>query len=136
MQLETLSELAHYVRSIPFIETPNKEIWVAPDFLLRIRRGSYWDHAVLMACLFLSCEKEEFDEKKEEEKNQKNNDKKKNKKTDGVKTNSNTADEIPLENRVYVCIGTKVNTYEITAWVMVFNKNLDSVVFWDVHEHK
>lgn len=43
--------------------------------------------------------------------------------------------EVALENRVFVCLGCNKDN-EITGWVMVFNKNLIDVTFWDPIHHK
>ncbi|KAL4496977.1 hypothetical protein ABPG72_002133 [Tetrahymena utriculariae] len=110
--LETLEDLAHYTRCIPFVESDYNDIWYPPDFFLSLRRGSMIDHAILMACLFMGSSsikksKEEIKEK----------------------------DEFPIEDRVFVCLGT--NEYEyIVSWIMVFNHNFDSITFWDVKENK
>ena len=43
--------------------------------------------------------------------------------------------EVLLENRVFVCLGCQKD-HEITGWVMVINKNLSDVTFWDHIHHK
>ena len=43
--------------------------------------------------------------------------------------------EVLLENRVFVCLGCSKDQ-EITGWVMVINKNLSDVTFWDPIHHK
>lgn len=51
--LFTLSEMAHFVRCIPYHKlTENFNIWSSPDYFLTIRKGSVVDHAILMACMF------------------------------------------------------------------------------------
>ena len=85
IMVKTLHELVHYVRNIPFIgdSFSKREVWMSPDFMLRIRKGFPHDHAILAACLFLGCELE--DQEAEAKK---------------------TPDYVPLEHRTFVCLGT------------------------------
>lgn len=48
-ELESLQDLAHYVRCIPFTESDYNDVWYSPDFFLALRRGSLIDHALLLA---------------------------------------------------------------------------------------
>ena len=48
----------------------------------------------------------------------------------------NSGDEVPLENRIFVCVGTDKLTMRMTAWVLIFSKNLKDITFWDVRHHK
>ena len=66
-----------------------------------------------MCNLFISCKHEDDDEEEQEDKC-----------------------EVLLENRVFVCIGLQKDDHEITGWVMVINKNLSDVTFWDPIHHK
>lgn len=63
IKVKTLYELIHFVRNIPFIQDSftSKEIWMSPDFFLRVKKGFAHDHAILAACLFLSCQEEGID---------------------------------------------------------------------------
>jgi hypothetical protein len=59
--VKTLHELIHFVRNIPFIgdSFSKREVWMSPDFMIKIKKGFPHDHAVLAACLFLGCELED-----------------------------------------------------------------------------
>lgn len=48
--LETMEDISHYTRCIPYIESDYNDLWFSPDFLLAIRRGTVVDHALLLAC--------------------------------------------------------------------------------------
>ncbi|KRX11165.1 C2 domain [Pseudocohnilembus persalinus] len=118
LNLKNFSELAHYVRCIPYSnKTPY--IWNSPDFFLALREGNYIEHALLMAGLFMTVQEEQ-----EYEQNQNQN-----------KQNSKQKIQIPIEDRIFICLGTN-QKFENIAWVMVLEKNLIDVTFWDVIEHK
>lgn len=55
--LTTLDEIAHFVRCYPIHLESKGEIWSSPDYLVKIRKGSLEDHAILMACLMLGLKK-------------------------------------------------------------------------------
>jgi hypothetical protein len=42
--------------------------------------------------------------------------------------------DIPIEYRVFVCLGTSKENNNLTSWVMVFNKSLTSVTMWDPYK--
>lgn len=113
--VNTLHELCHFVRNIPFISDSfsKKEVWISPDFLLKVRKGFAHDHAVLAACLFLGCEIE-----------------------DNMAEQKKYKDYIPLEHRTFVCLGTLKINNNPHAWVMTFSYTLDRVIFWDIQDNK
>lgn len=47
-----MSEVAHFIRCIPFKNYENIKIWQSPDFLLTLRIGSIDEHVLLMASMF------------------------------------------------------------------------------------
>ncbi|EGR30333.1 hypothetical protein IMG5_134820 [Ichthyophthirius multifiliis] len=118
--LETLQDLAHYVRCIPYTDIYSNDVWFSSDFFLSLKRGSIIDHALLMAVykctiffiiiksIYLFLIKDLLDYESE---------------------------QVPLDDRVFVCIGTNQNL-SITAWVMVFNQRCDSVTFYDAKENQ
>lgn len=58
LNLVTKKELAHYVRSIPLVNS-KMDVWNSPEFLLALREGNVIDHALLMAGLFMTVDEEE-----------------------------------------------------------------------------
>ena len=51
LKMKTLQEIAHFSRCIPVDPDYNKSkhiIWLSPDFLLKMRKGSDFDHAIFM----------------------------------------------------------------------------------------
>jgi hypothetical protein len=53
--IRTLSEVAHFVKCIPFRGTQEYQVdrvWSSPDFVLTMRLGTVEEHALLMASMF------------------------------------------------------------------------------------
>lgn len=115
ISVKTLHELVHFVRNIPFIgdSFSKREVWMSPDFMLKIRKGFPHDHAVLAACLFLGCELE-----------------------DQLATQEKWKEYVPLEHRTFVCLGTAKPNGNQHAWVMTFSYQFDRLTFWDIQDNK
>ena len=41
-----------------------------------------------------------------------------------------------INDRVFICLGRKMDYGEMHAWVMTINKTYDVVTFWEVCEHQ
>lgn len=57
--IRTMSEVAHYVRCIPFKQHEYHSVWSSPDFILTMRIGSIEEHALLMASMFRAVKYED-----------------------------------------------------------------------------
>ena len=55
--LTSLDEVAHFVRCFPVYLESKGDVWSSPDYVIKIRKGSTEDHAILMACLMLGLKK-------------------------------------------------------------------------------
>lgn len=104
--------MCHFVRNIPFIQDSfsRSDVWRSPDFLLKVRKGFIHDHAILAACLLMGLE---FKDKKYEKR---------------------IKNYVPLEHRVFVCLGTLKHNHAFHAWIMVYSHDLADVHLWDVQE--
>lgn len=60
--IRTLSEVAHFVRCIPFKNNETHHIWSSPDFLLTMKVGSIDEHALLMASMFRAVKYESIED--------------------------------------------------------------------------
>lgn len=43
---------------------------------------------------------------------------------------------MPLEHRVFICLGTLKHNSQVHAWILTFSPFFDSVVLWDVQENQ
>ena len=127
--IKSLDEVAHYARNFPFGDGNSGDITVSPDFLLKTRKGSLEDHAILMACLMMGLKKEgpgNFGKKKDAETAPV---------SDAVKTSGSSAggedDVFPYENRVFVCMGKMKGLRTPHIWVMTIDDNYKDITFWD-----
>jgi centrosomal protein CEP76 len=84
-----------------------------------VRKGFIHDHAVLAACLFLGCELED----------------KKNEELMKSKAKVKPKNYVPLENRVFLCLGTLKANKNFHAWIMTINQDFNTVIFWDVQDN-
>ena len=57
-----MSEVAHFVRCIPFKVHEDAKVWCSPDFLLTLRIGTIEEHALLMASMFRAVKYETVDD--------------------------------------------------------------------------
>ena len=85
---------------------------MSPDFFLKVKKGFSHDHAILAACLFMSCSVEDNEVDK-----------------------SKLSTYVPLEHRVFICLGTLKYNSTVHAWILTFNSRFDGVVLWDIQEN-
>jgi hypothetical protein len=112
-----------------------------------MRRGHDFEHAVMLANLLMACEAEEENEDilrardelygledAQEIENRRKALKKMIKKHAEEQANDKTY--VPIEERIFVCLGTFKRTMNLTAWTMHIHKNMTDVILYDVDNHK
>lgn len=131
-QILSMSEIAHFVRCIPFRGTEDTyEVWSSPEFFLTLKKGSVVDHAILMACLFQGTIFEDHRDLENYRKILEEKDKKK--RRSKIAKFRTEANKNPLKDRVFICLGTLngENDYRKHAWVMTINRSFNTVTFWE-----
>ena len=123
--IRTLSEVAHFVRCIPFRAQSDyqlERVWASPDFVLTMRLGTQEEHALVLASMFRGVKYEREEDLPREAL-----------KTKGSKIVEDTnGEEGNLEDRVFVCLGrTRENGGRKHAWVMTFSSGYDHVTLWE-----
>ena len=130
--LHSLSEIAHFVRCIPFQKELNEEIWSSPDFLIKTKKGNTSEHSIIMACLMMglreqSINKKDLISKKEIKINSKESTSESNSSSPQKFNQSN----FPFERRIFVCIGTLKESLEPHTWVMAISSDCKDITFYD-----
>jgi hypothetical protein len=140
--MNTLDEIAHYVRCFPYAIDEKADIWATPDFTLKIRKGGVSEHAILMASMMMGINKREQNVANKDELNRVND---KNKAAENTTTGTSTGTSTiskdpkapkekqmyPYENRVFVCMGKLKITRATHMWVMTVSEDFSDITFWD-----
>jgi hypothetical protein len=113
----TAKDIFSFVNNVPFIEEYKKSNLIAsPDFTMTQNKGTLIDHVIVLCCLMMGCNYETMDEV--------------GKMKELIKKYGK--EMVPLENRIFVCVGSNKYSRKRELWLMNFNRDLDTVVMWDV----
>lgn len=138
--LNSLSEIAHFVRCFPFQKESNEEIWCSPDFLMKTKKGNTSEHSILMACFMMGLRTQKVTkaiQKRTNKKDLNNIENKTNSKDSTSESNSNSSAQklnqsnFPYEHRVFVCVGKLKESLEPYTWVMVISSDCTDITFYD-----
>jgi hypothetical protein len=133
--LNTLDEIAHYVRCFPYAQDEKTDIWATPDFTLKIRKGGVSEHAILMASMMMGINKRDPNVANRDDLHKLN-------KKEATETTTSTSGSVssskdkekhmyPYENRIFICMGKLKITRAPYIWVMSISEDFSDVVFWD-----
>lgn len=136
--LKSLDDIAHYVRCYVLPHEQKRQIWSSPDLMMKVRKGTIEDHALLLASMMLGLRErnenlyfvEETPTYQDGTPGEKNEE-------DVYLNPINEEVNFPFENRVFVCLGKLKFSKEPYSWVMTFSADYRDVTFWDpVLPHK
>lgn len=58
VKLQTMTEIAHWVKCIPYVVDKFANAWKPPSFIAQLKKGDEFDHSIMLASLFMGVKYE------------------------------------------------------------------------------